>query len=321
MAAQTSIRDRPGPIRLGLVGVGKIARDRHLPAIAGNHHFLLAAAASRVGRVEQVLNFEDIDSMLRGAPGVQAVSLCVPPRVRARMARAALAAGVHVMLEKPPGMTVSEVAELESMAARCGGTLFTAWHSREASAVGHARDWLASRRVTAVRIRWLEDVRVWHPGQRWIWQEGGFGVFDPGINALSILTRILRGSLVMRGAHLEFPADGETPVRAQLALSLDGEDLIRAQFDFDHRGPPCWDIEVDTESGALRLSDGGERLSIDGTAIPVPPGDEYSRLYARFATLILEQRSDVDVSPLQLVADAFLCARRTQVAALEEGGT
>jgi D-galactose 1-dehydrogenase len=26
------------------------------------------------------------------------------------------------------------------------------------------------------------------PGQRWIWEPGGFGVFDPGINAFSIAT-------------------------------------------------------------------------------------------------------------------------------------
>ena len=41
------------------------------------------------------------------------------------------------------------------------------------------------------RIIWKEDVHHWHPGQRWIWEPGGFGVFDPGINALSVLTEIL----------------------------------------------------------------------------------------------------------------------------------
>jgi D-galactose 1-dehydrogenase len=42
-----------------------------------------------------------------------------------------------------------------------------------------------------VNVIWREDVRVWHPGQDWIWQPGGLGVFDPGINALSIITHIL----------------------------------------------------------------------------------------------------------------------------------
>ena len=51
-------------------------------------------------------------------------------------------------------------------------------------------DWLAGRTIRRVECTWKEDVRVWHPGQAWIW-EPGIGVFDPGINALSVLTRIL----------------------------------------------------------------------------------------------------------------------------------
>jgi hypothetical protein len=63
----------------------------------------------------------------------------------------------------------------------------------------------------------------------------------------------------------------------------------------------------------LRLMDGGSRLEIDGNAVALPPNTEYPNLYRRFAELIRERHSDVDVSPLQLVADAFLCARRIEV--------
>ncbi|MBM3929020.1 MAG: gfo/Idh/MocA family oxidoreductase, partial [Sphingomonadales bacterium] len=41
-------------------------------------------------------------------------------------------------------------------------------------------------------------------------------------------------------------------------------------------------------------------------------------LYARFARLIAEGRSDVDVAPLRLVADAFLAGRRTATEAFED---
>jgi D-galactose 1-dehydrogenase len=41
-------------------------------------------------------------------------------------------------------------------------------------------------------------------------------------------------------------------------------------------------------------------------------------LYAHFAELVRGHRSDVDIAPLQLVADAFLCGRRTEVAAFVE---
>ncbi len=58
---------------------------------------------------------------------------------------------------------------------------------------GKVREWCAARALTRVGYYLeKEDVRRWHPGQDWIWEAGGFGVFDPGINALSILTEVLR---------------------------------------------------------------------------------------------------------------------------------
>ncbi len=119
------------------------------------------------------------------------MALCTPPQVRHGLARQALEAGKHVMLEKPPGATLSEVEDLRQVAEAQGVTLQATWHSRYAPAVAPARDWLAGKTITAARINWREDVRVWHPGQDWIWEPGGLGVFDPGINALSIATAVL----------------------------------------------------------------------------------------------------------------------------------
>ena len=119
------------------------------------------------------------------------VALCTPPQVRHAQAAMALAAGKHVMLEKPPGATVAEITPLLTTARAAQRTLFATWHSRFAPAVEPARQLLAGRKVKSVKITWKEDVRVWHPGQAWIFEAGGLGVFDPGINALSILTRIL----------------------------------------------------------------------------------------------------------------------------------
>jgi predicted dehydrogenase len=314
LTAATVGRDETAaPIRLGLVGVGKIARDQHLPAIASNPAFCLLAAASRHGSVAEVANFPNIERMIADMPDLAAVSLCAPPGVRAAMAREAIAARLHVMLEKPPGMTISEVLDLTARARRQGTTLFASWHSRESAAVQHARDWLSTREVTSVRVRWLEDVRVWHPGQEWIWQTGGFGVFDPGINALSILTHLLSDPLVVTAAALSFPANRDTPIRAELTLRHGNDSVIDAAFSFNHPGVPCWEIDVQTTTGALRLMDGGSRLTVDDIAVAVPASTEYPNLYRRFAALIRSAQSDVDVSPLQLVADAFLCGRRIEV--------
>src|SRR4051812_38748296 len=171
---------------VALVGIGKIARDQHIPAIAGNSDFQLVAAVSRNEKLDSVPNFTDIDAFLSDGPPA-AVALCVPPKVRTAMAIRALAAGRDVLLEKPPAASLGEVDLMVEVAREQGACLFATWHSRFAPAVAAAKAWLGGKDIRSVSIVWKEDVRRWHPGQAWIWEPAGFGVFDPGINALSIL--------------------------------------------------------------------------------------------------------------------------------------
>jgi len=223
------------PIRIAIVGLGKIARDQHLPAIAATPGIELEAIVSRNASLDGVAHFTTLEEMLAQAPQVDAVALCTPPQVRRAQAAAALAAGKHVLLEKPPGATVSEIAPLVAAASQSGKTLFATWHSRFAPAVEPAREFLADCQIRSVRITWKEDVRVWHPGQGWIWQPGGLGVFDPGINALSILTRILPRPVFLTAAELAFPENCAAPIAANLTFSDSSAVPIRAEFDFRHR--------------------------------------------------------------------------------------
>jgi len=301
------------PYTLAVVGVGKIARDQHLPAIAANPGFALVAGASRNARLDEVRNYPDIESLLGTEVGLDAVSLCTPPQVRYAQARAALLAGKHVMLEKPPGASVSEVEALRMLARTMGRTLFATWHSRYASAVEPAREWLATRTIRAVDVRWKEDVRRWHPGQQWIWEPGGLGGFDPGINALSIVTRMLSRELILRSATLSVPADCATPIAAELDCSDADGVPVHAQFDWRHGPVEQWEIDVETNDGLLSISEGGKHLVIAGENVTLGPEREYASLYERFHWLIAHAADDVDVRPLRIVADAFLLGRRVEV--------
>jgi len=301
------------PIRVAIVGMGKIACDQHLPAIAGDPRFELVGVASPHHRHDRVPSHPDLPRLLTAVPGIDAVSICTPPQIRYAVAREALLRGCHVMLEKPPAATLGEVAALADLAERRGIALFATWHSREAAAVAAAAEWLATRRISSATVKWQEDVRVWHPGQKWIWQAGGLGVFDPGINALSILTRIVPSAIVLEQAHLSVPANCATPIAARLLLRDDLGAQIECEFDFRRTGPQTWDIEVEVEGGRLVLSKGGSVLHVDGQPQIAAADREYPNLYARFAQLVRERRSDVDVTPLRLVADAFMCGARTEV--------
>ncbi|KNY18154.1 galactose 1-dehydrogenase [Shinella sp. SUS2] len=298
------------PINLAIVGVGKIVRDQHLPAVAKNADYKLIAAASRHGTVDGIDNFKSIDEMLAKAPAIDAVSLCMPPQYRYEAAEKALSAGKHVFLEKPPGATLSEVADLEALAASKGLSLFASWHSRYAPAVEAARAFLAGTTIRSMRVIWKEDVRHWHPNQEWIWQAGGLGVFDPGINALSIVTHILPRPVFITAATLEFPENRDAPIAAAMTFTdARGLDLA-AEFDWRQTGKQSWDIIAQTEAGEMVLSEGGAKLSVDGKLVHDEPEQEYPTLYRRFADLVKTGQSDVDLAPLRHVADAFMLGRR-----------
>ena len=162
-----------------------------------------------------------------------------------------------------------------------------------------------------MKITWHEDVEKWHPGQRWIWQAGGFGVFDPGINAFSIVSKIFPGSLFVREAALVFPDGADTPIAAEIRFeSPDSEGPLDCSLDWRRPEGEEWSIELGTDGPTVTLLDGGSRLVVDGEEQPTPGLAEYPDIYRRFAELIERGQSDVDVVPLRLVADCLLVGSR-----------
>src|SRR5258708_6809993 len=116
--------------RTALLGIGKIARDQHIPALAAHPRFELVASASRNASIAGIASFPDLESLLKAVPDLHCVSICTPPQAHFGAALLALRAGCHVMLEKPPAATTRQIALLADEAARRGRTLFQTWHSR-----------------------------------------------------------------------------------------------------------------------------------------------------------------------------------------------
>lgn len=309
--------------KIAVVGLGKIALDQHLPAIANNGYWQLAATVSGSTKVADVENFATLESLLEQRQDIPVVSLCVPPEPRFDMAVAALNAGRHVMLEKPPGASVRETQILAELAIKKGLTLYTTWHSREAQQVDFAKDWLKNKTISGFNIVWREDVRRWHPGQEWIWKPAGLGVFDPGINALSILTKILPEPVRVKNAALAYPENRNAPIAAEITLqSVNGAEGM-VNFDWRETGSEIWEITVHCQAEKLELKEGGGALFINGEKqeSQSPESDlltgEYPRLYQRMYQLQSQRFSDVDVNPQQLVADAFMLGKRYVVEPFE----
>jgi D-galactose 1-dehydrogenase len=300
--------------KIAVIGVGKIAQDQHLPVIDKSEDFELAATVSTRGIAHgNAPVFKTPAELYAAMPEIGLVSICTPPRVRHSYVREALAAGKDVMMEKPPTTTISEFDDLVAFAKSLDRVLFQTWHSQYNLAVDHTRDILARGGVKSVRIDWRESVRKWHPGQDWVWEPGGFGVCDPGINALSIFTKIMPFPVFVQSSKLTFPANRQTPVDVEIVFKSGQlhQPVMSAGFNWLEQSGEIWTIAIETVTGdSLKLEKGGTVLKVNGATVVEAPSEEYERIYERFAVLLDAHQSEVHDAPLRLTADIFLLGAR-----------
>jgi D-galactose 1-dehydrogenase len=303
--------------KIAVIGVGKIAVDQHLPVIDKSPDFEVAATVStRMIAHRDLPVFRTPAELYQAMPKVDVVAICTPPGVRHAFVREALDAGKHVLMEKPPTPTISELDDLVAHAKKKKRILFQTWHSRYNEAVDAAKKIVKGDGVRAARIDWRESVRKWHPGQEWVWEPGGFGVFDPGINALSIFTKVMPFPVFIESATLRFPGNRQTPIDVELAFksSAATQPRMSAHFNWLEESGEIWTIRIETNRGdELKLEKGGTVLRINGAVVIENPSEEYERIYEHFARLLKKGKSDVSDAPLRLVADAFLLGARHNV--------
>ena len=300
--------------RIAVIGVGKIAQDQHLPVIDKSGDFELAATVSTRGVGHRdVPVFRTAAELYAAMPDVPVVAICTPPGVRHELVREALDAGKDVLMEKPPTTTISEFDDLVAYGTKRDQVLFQTWHSQYNTAVDRTRDMLAADGVKSVRIDWRESVRKWHPGQDWVWEPGGFGVFDPGINALSIFTKVMPFPVFVQSSKLTYPANRQTPVDVEIVFKSGQmhQPTMSAGFNWLETSGEIWTIAFETIKGdTIKLEKGGTVLRVNGEVVLEAPSEEYERIYARFAELLDRRESDTHGAPLRLVADAFLLGAR-----------
>lgn len=180
-------------LKMGIIGVGGIAQDRHLPAYVNLKDMVEVVAVQDVNKARateaaekfQIPHlFESYHDMFQE---VDAVTICTPNKFHAEIAIAALKAGVHVLCEKPMAMSAAECSAMMDAAEDSGKLLSIAYHYRHTDAARVARHAMLDGEVgdpLVVRVRAMRRRKV-----------PGWGVFT---------NKELQGggSLIDYGCHL-----------------------------------------------------------------------------------------------------------------------
>lgn len=214
----------PNTLRVGLVGYGFAGKTFHAPLLGTTPGLTLAAIAS--SKPDVVLadwpeaTVYPTPEALIAAPDIDLIVIATPNDTHAPLAQAALAAGKHVVVDKPFTLTVAEAEALQAQAAQVGRVL-SVFHNRrwDADFLG-LQQLLASGRLGRVTEltsrfdRYRPEVR-----QRWreaavvgagIWYDLGPHLIDQALTLFGLPDAI--------SADLALRRDGAQAVDDALAV-------------------------------------------------------------------------------------------------------
>jgi predicted dehydrogenase len=279
-------------LRVGIVGAGAIAQIAHMPvlrklkgvhvvAICDNDGAKARALASRFGiggwytDIEELLEFGKVD----------AVVICTPNHLHEPHIVSALAAGAHVLVERPMALTVDGVARALKAAERHRRTLLVAMNFRFRSDVQAVQGFLAGGElgeVSAIRAGWTvfraaRQQLGWRSRRA---ESGGGAMVDLGLPMVDLAMWLAGGPEIVRvSAHL-IRSQGAAPVDEAGAAFLQcagGPDIfVDVSWRHVGEGERTW-LDVQGSKGSASISPLRVHKELHGTPVDVTPTGAASR--------------------------------------------
>ncbi len=209
------------PLRVGLLGTGGVAR-LHAEALAAIDGVELAAvadtdrgrAASFAAEHDVPFSTAGLDALLDAGP-FDAVHLCTPPAGHAEQTERVLAAGAHVVVEKPPALSLAELDRMTAAAASADRQLAIVFQQRSGTAAAHVKALLDSGAlgrplVALCQTLWHRTSEYYDVPWRGTWSsEGGGPTLGLAIHQLDLLGWLLGDWAEARGEFFRLERDIE----------------------------------------------------------------------------------------------------------------
>lgn len=255
------------PLRVGLVGCGDIS-PMHLDAIRANPDVVLVGVAdtdtqARAGAAsnDSVPGFADLTALL-DAEHPDVVHICTPHHLHAAMAVECLDRGIHVLMEKPVGITVADGEAVVRAAEASRATIGVCYQNRYNATVRAIRELLDAGTMGELyggraTVSWFRDEAYYaHRPWRGRWSEAGGGVLiNQAIHTLDLLQWFLGEVTTVRGqaARLRFSEGIEVEDTAVIQLGHEGgaRSLFHASNGYVTNAPIS--LELVAERGIITL--------------------------------------------------------------------
>jgi predicted dehydrogenase len=232
-------------LRGSISGFGEVAARAHLAGWRSRENVTIAAIHDPISErrheairlIKSVRVYDDLELMLDGeAPDF--VDVASPPGLHHAAARAAIAAGAHVIVEKPLALSLAEFGELAALAAQKRRVLMCVHNWKYAPAYAVARKVIEAGRLGAIRFISIDRLRTAPAGAggsggqwRAAAASGGGILIDHGWHVFYLMNWLLGGeSPASISAHLESPAGANVDDVADVRIRFAGGALARAHL-------------------------------------------------------------------------------------------
>ena len=249
------------PLRIALVGCGEVCEHKHLPALQRVRNARVVAVVDRdLERAARVARrfaipawFADVDSLL-DAHAADAIGVLVPPADHATVALRALAAGCHVLVEKPLALSLDDADALVAAAAKARGSVVMGHHMRWHRLVRRAREMISAGAIgtpESIRAVWTSprgDTGI--PDWKRTRSTGGGALVELAVHLFD-LWRFLPGTEVV-DVHAVTHHGSRHDERAIVSATLANGMLASASI--SERSSHEVEIQIAGDRGRLRLA-------------------------------------------------------------------
>jgi predicted dehydrogenase len=210
-----SIRPTKLPVRIAIVGAGKVSDYHHVPGIRLDPRAKLVAACDSEGKLldlrRREWNLEKFTTEYEAIcadPDIDAVIIATPNDTHWAIAVAAAKAGKHVMCEKPLGLNADEAHKMYVAARDAGVIHMTAFTYRFAPAMRYLKSLVKSGTLGAPRHFRSQRFLDW-PETSWGWRQykdtaGAGDLFDMTIHRIDLALDLLGPIQSVCGAVARF---------------------------------------------------------------------------------------------------------------------